>query len=98
MSNDSDYHCLDCLNAFLNRTLGRSSRIYFPFGLLEQLRRIYKYIKKNKSLNKAIAVMCLAHLRAFIQQTNTHKHISYPSLVTKRHMVGKLSTLIESCR
>ena len=38
--------------------------------------------------------MCLAHLRAFIQQTNTQKHIFYPSLVTKRHMVGKLLTLI----
>ena len=25
-------------------------------------------------MNKAIAEMCLAQLRAFIQQTNTHKH------------------------
>ena len=25
-------------------------------------------------INKAIGVMCIAHLRAFIQQTNTHTH------------------------
>ena len=31
-------------------------------------------LKKQNNTNKAIAVMCLAHLRAFIQQTNTHKH------------------------
>ena len=30
-------------------------------------------LKKYKT-DKAIAGMCIAHLRAFIQQTNTHKH------------------------
>ena len=61
---------------------------------------LWSWLSKKKIISKhqAIAVMCLAHLRAFIQQTNTHKHIYYPSLVIKGHMVGKLSTLIESCR
>ena len=30
--------------------------------------------KEEKKKNKAIAIMCLAYFRAFIQQTNTHKH------------------------
>ena len=30
--------------------------------------------RTTSNQNKVIPVMCLAHLRAFIQQTNRHKH------------------------
>ena len=46
-------------------------------GDLDVLCRLFHFPHSNSPdlfLNKAIAVMCLAHLRSFIQQTNTHKH------------------------
>ena len=78
----------------VHESLAGHSPQKFCFLDIERKQKVFQSVFKNiVRLHKAIAVMCLTHLRAFIQQSNTNKYY-YPSLVTKRHMVGKFPVTV----
>ena len=59
-----------CLWAFQTRHWSSYDHTAENKGILSKIHKRRRY----KCKHKAIAVMCLTHLRTFIQQTNTHKH------------------------